>query len=81
VRLRYILGGNRPSQTTHLTLSRIWIHRVRLEPQYNHSGITLTTPPGPEPGFKVSHLCSDDSIKIQYQAIVKVHGVFPSSRG
>jgi len=24
-RLRYILGGDRPSQTTHLTLSLIWL--------------------------------------------------------
>jgi len=31
-RLRYNLGGDRPSQTTRLTLSSIWIHRLELEP-------------------------------------------------
>ena len=29
--LRYFFGGNRPSQTTRLALSRPWIHRGRLE--------------------------------------------------
>ena len=48
-RLRYILGGNRPSQTTHLTLFRTRIHGSRLEPQYNSSGISRTTPPKPKP--------------------------------
>ena len=47
-RLRYILGGNRPSQTTHLTLSRTRIHGSRLEPQYNSSGISRMTPPKPK---------------------------------
>ncbi len=48
-RLRYCLGGNRPSQTTHLTLSRTRIHGYRLESQYNSSGISRTTPPKPKP--------------------------------
>jgi len=48
-RLRYILGGNRPSQTTHLTLFRTRIHGSRLEPQYNSSGISRLTPPKPKP--------------------------------
>ena len=43
-RLRYILGGDRPSQTTHLTLSSIRIDESELEFQYNKSGISRTTP-------------------------------------
>jgi hypothetical protein len=34
-----------------------------------------------EPGFDVSHLFYARHNKPQYQAIVKVHGVFPSWRG
>ena len=30
-RLRYILGGDRPSQTTRLALSPTWLHRMGLE--------------------------------------------------
>src|ERR1700724_2585589 len=29
--LRYSLGGDRPSQTTHHTLSSAWIHKPKLE--------------------------------------------------
>ena len=47
-RLRYILGGNRPSQTAHLSLSLDWFHRLRLEFQNNKSGISPSAPPKPE---------------------------------
>ena len=30
-RLRYLLGGDRPSQTTRLALSSAWLHRTELE--------------------------------------------------
>ena len=30
-RLRYSFGGDRPSQTVHLTLSILWFHRAMLE--------------------------------------------------
>jgi hypothetical protein len=30
-RLRYSLGGDRPSQTAHQTLFLTWIHRIKLE--------------------------------------------------
>ena len=43
-RLRYLLGGDRPSQTAHLTMSRHQIHGVRLESQYCQGGIPRTTP-------------------------------------
>jgi hypothetical protein len=43
-RLRYFLGGDRPSQTAHLTMSPDQIHGRRLEFQYSKSGIPRTTP-------------------------------------
>ena len=43
-RLRYFLGGDRPSQTAHLTLSRHRIHGGRLELQYTKGGIPRVTP-------------------------------------
>ncbi len=44
-RLRYTLGGDRPSQTAHLTLSPGSIKTRRLEFQYSQGGI----PPAPPP--------------------------------
>ena len=44
-RLRYSLGGDRPSQTTHLTRSLTRIHESRLELKQNKSGIPLVAPP------------------------------------
>ena len=44
VLLRYPLGGDRPSQTAHHTLSPTVIQRCRLEPQTNQGGISRTTP-------------------------------------
>ena len=43
--LRYNLGGDRPSQTTRLTLSPRRIHGGRLEFNQSKGGISLTTPP------------------------------------
>ena len=43
-RLRYFLGGDRPSQTAHLTLSCHQIHGVQLEIQYYQGGIPRLTP-------------------------------------
>ena len=43
-RLRYILGGDRPSQTTHQTMSRRRIHGCRLELQQHKGGISRMTP-------------------------------------
>ena len=44
-RLRYLLGGDRPSQTAHLTVSPDRIHGRRLENQQYKSGIPRLTPP------------------------------------
>ena len=43
-RLRYSFGGDRPSQTAHLTLSPNRIHGCRLETRFIKSGIP-TAPP------------------------------------
>ena len=43
-RLRYSLGGDRPSQTAHLTLSRHQFHDVRLELQYIKGSIPTSAP-------------------------------------
>ncbi len=45
-RLRYRLGGDRPSQTPHQTGSSTRINGPELEPQNNQGGISRTAPPG-----------------------------------
>ena len=47
-RLRYSLGGDRPSQTARLTMSRARFHGSRLESQQPKSGIPKLTPPKPK---------------------------------
>ena len=44
-RLRYSLGGDRPSQTAHLTVSQDRFHGLWLEPKYYKGGIPTVTPP------------------------------------
>ena len=43
-RLRYLFGGDRPSQTAHLTMSPDRFHGRRLEFQYLKSGIPTPAP-------------------------------------
>ncbi len=43
-RLRYFLGGDRPSQTAHHALSLTRIHGIRLEPQQHKGGISSLAP-------------------------------------
>ena len=43
-RLRYLFGGDRPSQTARLTVSPDRIHGRRLETQQYKSGIPTATP-------------------------------------
>ena len=45
VRLRYTLGGDRPSQTTHQTVSLTRIHGPRLGIQPSQGGISRLAPP------------------------------------
>ncbi len=42
--LRYSLGGNRPSQTAHLTMSMSQIHGIMLEFRIIKAGISRVTP-------------------------------------
>ena len=44
-RLRYLLGGDRPSQTARQALSLARIHGTRLEPLQTKGGISRLTPP------------------------------------
>ena len=44
-RLRYCLGGDRPSQTARLTLSSHPLQGAKLEDQYLKGGIPTSTPP------------------------------------
>jgi hypothetical protein len=44
-RLRYSLGGDRPSQTTRLTLSLYLIQGHRLDARYKKGGISPLAPP------------------------------------
>ena len=50
-RLRYSFGGDRPSQTAHLTVSPSRIHGCRLEAWFIKSGIPTATPPKPRLRF------------------------------
>ncbi len=44
-RLRYVLGGDRPSQTTRLTMSLTRVHGSRLETKRTKGGISRLAPP------------------------------------
>src|SRR5207302_10523857 len=48
-RLRYILGGDRPSRTPRLTLSTHRIHGGLLEAQNTEGGISRAAPQQPKP--------------------------------
>ena len=47
-RLRYSLGGDRPSQTTRLIVSLYRIHGTRLESKQTKGGISPLAPPSPK---------------------------------
>ena len=50
--LRYLLGGDRPSQTAQQALFLARIHGTRLGHNGNQGGISRVAPPRPEPGFR-----------------------------
>ena len=52
VRLRYSLGGDRPSQTTHHAGSRIRLHGPRLDINNNKGGISRMAPHELAPMFQ-----------------------------
>ena len=55
--LRYLLGGDRPSQTAHLALSAARIHGSGLELKHDKAGVSLVDsggsgePPSKSPGY------------------------------
>ena len=51
-RLRYSLGGDRPSQTTHHAGSRTRVHGSRLDIKQQKGGISRVTPPQLAPRFQ-----------------------------
>ena len=51
-RLRYILGGDRPSQTVHQTLSSCQDNCTELEFQITKGGIPRMTPRRPKPALQ-----------------------------
>ena len=51
MRLRYILGGDRPSQTTRLALFTARVYGAVLEIQYIKGGISRVAPRKPQPAF------------------------------
>ena len=62
-RLRYSFGGDRPSQTAHLTMSPGRIHGRRLEFQHSKGGIPRVAPPKLTPGF----LCLPPILYMKYR--------------
>ena len=65
------LGGDRPSQTVHLTVSQDQIHGLWLESQYYKGGIPRMTPHRLTSMLIVSHLSCTCSTETQCQATVK----------
>jgi hypothetical protein len=77
-RLRYVLGGVRPRQTTHQPRS---VTQSR-EDAIQHRVVFHCCLPAPrKERFNGSHLCYAALDRIQWQAVVKLHGVFLSCYG
>src|SRR3569832_3035389 len=81
VLLRYSLGVDRPSQTTHHTLSPARITGLGLNPVHARVVFQGWLHANWRPHFKASHLSYTSMFRVQSKDIVKVHGVFPSCRG
>ena len=85
-RLRYSLGGDRPSQTARLTVSPDRIHGRRLETQQYKSGIPTATPPRLASWFlrllPILYMCHQCSISSYSKAprglsvLLRVTGIF-----
>ena len=72
-RLRYSLGGDRPSQTAHLTVSPDRIHGRRLENQKIKGGIPRVTPHWLTPMFP----CLPPILYMIYQSSVLSYSKAP----
>ena len=66
VRLRYLLGGDRPSQTAHQTGSLHQLHGARLDVQTHQGGISTVAPPRLAPRLQslppMLHRCARTSL-------------------
>ncbi len=80
-RLRYSLGGDRPSQTAHQPRSRPPFRGVGEERTRRRVVFHRCLHQARKPGFIGSHLCYASARPPQRQAAVKLHGVFLSCRG
>ena len=80
-RLRYSLGGDRPSQTTRLALSARQF-MVKHETQ-NTARVVFhrCLPRTHKHAFSGSHLSYANTASSPGQGVVKLHGVFLSCRG
>ena len=79
-RLRYPLGGDRPSQTAHQRLSRP-VHPARERAHSPRVVFHRRLHRPRRDGFPGSHLSYARRASTPSQAAVKVHGVFLSCRG
>ena len=80
--LRYSFGGDRPSQTARLARFPSPIQGVGVRRRMQTGWyFTLRLPAGQNQRINASHLCYAVHNRRQYQAAVKVHGVFPSCCG
>ena len=81
-RLRYPLGGDRPSQTTPLALSRRQLDGSPIRRQSAQEWyFTCRLPTAHKQWLPGSHLSYADAASRPDQAVVKLHGVFLSCRG
>ena len=77
-RLRYLLGGVRPRQTTHQPRSA---PLAREDAIYDRVVFHCCLPDPRKGRIAGSHLCYAAVDRIQWQAVVKLHGVFLSCYG
>ena len=68
--LRYLLGGDRPSQTAHLALSAARIHGTGLEFKHNKGGVSVGGSPragtrGSQPPTYATHAGPKPNAKLQ----------------
>src|SRR5437588_1082113 len=80
-RLRYALGGDRPSQTTRLALSALRLTDGHERQTHARVVFQCCLPLFRKRGFSGSHLCYAGISSSPDQGVVKLHGVFLSCRG
>ena len=80
-RLRYSLGGDRPSQTTRLALSGCRLTASHETQNRTRVVFHRCLPHPHKDGFSGSHLSYARTASSPGQGVVKLHGVFLSCRG